>query len=80
MSYRTNLTAVVLLASTVVAGPLAAQQDTTMMSHDSAMMQHDSMMMSHDSAMMDKGSMAKDQMMNHDSAMGGAMAATWARA
>ncbi len=73
MSYRTNLTAVVLLASTVVAGPLAAQQDTTMMSHDSAMMQHDSMMMSHDSAMMDKGSMAKDQMMNHDSAMGGAM-------
>ena len=70
MPYRTKFTAVVLLACTAVAAPLAAQQDTSMMSHDSTMMQHDSMMMSHDSAMTDKGSMAKDQMMNHDSAMG----------
>ena len=58
MSRRTTLSAAALLACTVAAAPLAAQQDTAMMQHDTAMMQHDS-------AMMDHG-----QMMDHDSAMG----------
>lgn len=56
MSHCTNLSAAVLLACTLAAAPLAAQQDTSMMQHDSAMM--------------DKGSMSHDKMMNHDSAMG----------
>jgi hypothetical protein len=63
MSHRTNLSAAVLLACTVAAAPLAAQQDTSMMQHDSTMMQHDS-------TMMDQGSMSHDQMMSHDSTMG----------
>lgn len=68
MSHRTNLSAAVLLACTIAAAPLAAQQDT-------GMMQHDTMMMSHDSTMMDQGSMGHDQtgheqMMSHDSVMG----------
>jgi hypothetical protein len=63
MSHRTTLSAAVLLACTVAATPLAAQQDTSMMQHDSTMMQHDSTMMDH-------GSMSHDQMMGHDSAMG----------
>ncbi len=63
MSYRTNLSAAMLLACTVAAAPLAAQQDTSMMQHDSTMMQHDS-------SMMDHGSMGHEQMMGHDSAMG----------
>jgi electron transfer DM13 len=63
MSHRTNLSAAVLLACTVAAAPLAAQQDTSMMQHDSTMMQHDSTMMDH-------GSMSHDQMMGHDSTMG----------
>ena len=64
MSHRTTLSAAVLLACTVAAAPLAAQQDT------SSMMPHDSTMMQHDSTMMDQGSMSHDQMMGHDSAMG----------
>lgn len=63
MSHRTILSAAVLLACTVAAAPLAAQQDTSMMQHDSGMMQHDS-------TMMDQGSMSHEQMMGHDSAMG----------
>ena len=63
MSHRTTLPAAVLLACTVAAAPLVAQQDTSMMQHDSTMMQHDSTMMDH-------GSMSHDQMMGHDSAMG----------
>jgi electron transfer DM13 len=56
MSHRTTLSAAVLLACTVAAAPLAAQQDTSMMQHDSTMM--------------DQGSMSHDQMMDHDSTMG----------
>jgi hypothetical protein len=63
MSHRTLLSATVLLACTVAAAPLAAQQDTSMMQHDSSMMQHDSTMMDH-------GSTSHEQMMGHDSAMG----------
>jgi electron transfer DM13 len=63
MSHRTNLPAAVLLACTVAAAPLAAQQDSSMMQHDSTMMQHDSTMMDH-------GSMSHDQMAGHDSTMG----------
>ena len=70
MSHRTTLSAAVLLACTVAAAPLAAQQDTSMMQHDSTMMQHDSTMMQHDSTMMDHGAMSHDRMMGHDSAMG----------
>jgi hypothetical protein len=63
MSDRTTLSVAVLLACTVAAAPLAAQQDTSMMQHDSTMVQHDSTMMDH-------GSMSHDQMMGHDSTMG----------
>ena len=63
MSHRTNVSAAVLLACTVVAAPLAAQRDTGMMQHDTTMMQHDS-------TMMDQGPMGHEQMMGHDSAMG----------
>jgi hypothetical protein len=63
MSHRTTLPAAVLLACTIAAAPLAAQQDTSMMQHDSTMMQHDSTMMDH-------GSTSHDQMMGRDSAMG----------
>lgn len=62
MSHRTTLSAAVLLACTVAAAPLAAQ--------DTSMMQHDSTMMQHDSSMMDHGSMSHDQMMSHDSVTG----------
>jgi len=54
--------------------PLAAQQDSSMMSHDSSMMSHgdSSMGMSHDSGMMDHGkAMEHDKMMDRDK-MGGA--------
>lgn len=56
MSHRTNLSAAVLLAGTLAAAPLAAQQDTSMMQHDSTRMNH--------------GSMSHDTTMDHDSAMG----------
>jgi hypothetical protein len=63
MSHRTNVSAAVLLACTVAAAPLVAQQDTGMMQHDTTMMQHDS-------TVMDQGSMGHEQMMGHDSTMG----------
>jgi len=68
MSYRTNLSAAVLLACSVAAAPVAAQQDTSMMQHDSSMMQHDSSMMDHGS--MSREQMSHEQMMGHDSATG----------
>jgi hypothetical protein len=69
MSHRTTLPAAVLVACTIAATPLAAQQDTSMMQHDSTMMQHDSTMMDH-------GSTSHDQVMGHDSAMGMGKGAT----
>jgi hypothetical protein len=70
MSRRTNLSAAVLLACTVAAAPLAAQQDTSMMKHDTTMMDKGSMDHgSTDSSSMGQGSMDKGSM-GHDSAMG----------
>lgn len=68
MSHRTNVSAAVLLACTVVAAPLAAQRDTGMMQHDTTTMQHDSTMM--DQGSMGHEQMGHEQMMGHDSAMG----------
>ena len=68
MSHRTTFPAAVLLACTVAAVPLAAQQDTSMMQHDSSMMQHDSTTMDHGSMNPDQPN--HDQMMGHDSATG----------
>jgi hypothetical protein len=60
MTVRLLTAACVLFA----AGPLAAQQDTGMMTHDTGMMAHDTGMMTHDTGMMahDTGMMKEEGM------------------